>query len=446
MTQQSDSKVTIPQAELESLAVQLSPIAFEMFCNDMAAMLGCDVTGAEKVAATVTLADLKKQFKKLVTVATVQAEGAMNGNFYLILDQDAFFTIAGTFVMLPDKIIIQNRKQGTLQTATDMGDAVGEIGNLMVGSWDRVFREGFAGHGHFVLGKNFIGSPWNNPEEAIGLTTASQLQAVTYEITVKEFAPVVCAVVYPKDLFEPKPVESEPEVEINENTAADSQSPPATDEAAASEPAATPDNVVVEVAVEAVPDTDAIQLQPLETMCESIAPQPGAVSESIRKMTSSPAILPGQRVDTAVGVAKALSAISVQDVMRRDVVWAGPEQTVEQAFAKMQQNIINYVLVGQKGILEGIVSKSDIRGAMSPYLQEMFAQWRRPLDIATLQIRLKWVMSKPVYTIRPDASLAALTQQMFRQKTRMLPVVDAKGTVLGIVTAVEIFGIFSTLS
>ena len=57
------------------------------------------------------------------------------------------------------------------------------------------------------------------------------------------------------------------------------------------------------------------------------------------------------------------------------------------------------MLVGQNGILEGIVSKSDIRGAMSPYLQEMFAQWRRPLDVATLQIRLKWVMSKPVYTI-----------------------------------------------
>lgn len=430
MNQQSGQSIVVPPEELASRAVELSPAAFEMFCSDMAAMLGCEVTGVEKGRAAVTLADLKKQFKKLVAVGTVDSEGAMDGNFYLVLDQEAFFTIAGTFVMLPDKVVLHHRKSGTLQDATDMGDAVGEVGNLMVGSWDRVFREQFAGHGHFVLGKNFIGSPWNNPEEAIGLTTASQLQAVTYEITVKDFAPVVCSVVYPKDLFEPKPAEPESHVEIDAEAT--------TEETAAVEPAATPDNV----AVDAAP----VHEQPSETMCEPIVPQMGAVSESIRQMTSSPAILPGQRIDTAVGVAQALNAIFVQDVMRRDVVWAGPEETVEQAFAKMQQHNTGYVLVGQKGVLEGIVSKSDIRGAMSPYLQEMFSQWRRPLDVATLQIRLKWVMSKPVYTIRPDASLAALAQQMSRQKTRMLPVVDAKGVVLGIVTVFEIFGVFSTLA
>ena len=443
MTQQSGSNVTISQAELESRAIQLSPSAFEMFCNDMGSMLGCDITGAEKGAATVTLADLKKQFKKLVAVSTVQAEGAMNGNFYLILDHEALFTFAGTLVMLPDKIIIQNRKQGTLQTATEMGDAVGELGNLMVGSWDRVFREEFEGHGHFILSKNFIGSPWNNPEEAIGLTSASQLQAVTYEITVKEFAPVACAVVYPKDLFESRPVETvQLSSEVTEKIVADGEKGQEAKESAVTESVA----VAIQTAVESPMIAATNNIETAATMSESNDAGTGAVSESIRKMTSSPAILPGQRVDIAVGVAQIFNAISVQDVMRKDFAWADPDETVEQAFAKMRQNNIGYVLVGSNGVLEGIVSKSDIRGAISPYLQEMFAQWRRPLDVATLQIRLKWVMSKPVYTIHPDASLGVLAQQMSRQRIRMMPVVDAKGSVTGIVTAFEIFGEFSTLS
>ena len=66
-------------------------------------MLGCDIAGSEKSKATVTLADLKNQFKKLVAVTSVQAKGAMNGSFYFILDQEAFFTLAGTLVMLPDR-------------------------------------------------------------------------------------------------------------------------------------------------------------------------------------------------------------------------------------------------------------------------------------------------------------------------------------------------------
>jgi CBS domain-containing membrane protein len=440
MIQPQGTNVNISQAELESRAIELSPGAFEVFCNDMASMLGCEITGADKGAATVTLADLKKRFKKLVTVATVQAQGVMNGSFYLILDQEALFTLAGTLVMLPDKVILQNRKHGTFQDANEMGDAVGEIGNLMVGSWDRVFREEYEGHGHFALSKNFIGSPWDNPEEAIGLTTASQLQAVNYEIKVKEFAMVACAVVYPKDLFEPKPVEQVSQTEIDEDVATDNQLSPVADGSANHEPSARPDNIAVDVAVAIVPDTASVQLQSLETACDAIVPQTREVSESIRKITSSPAILPGQQSDTGIGIAaQALNAMSVQDVMRRDVVWASPDETVEQAFAKMQQKNVSYVLVGSKGALEGIVSKSDIRGAMSPYLQEMFSQWRRPLDLATLQIRLKWVMSKPVYTIRPDASFGSLVRKMEVQKIRAMPVVDGEGAVVGVVTAFEIF-------
>jgi CBS domain-containing protein len=163
------------------------------------------------------------------------------------------------------------------------------------------------------------------------------------------------------------------------------------------------------------------------------------VSESIRKITQSPAILPGQGIDAVISAAHTWCSILAQSIMRTSVVWADPEETIEQAFAKMQQHDIGYILVGRNGSLAGIVSKSDIRGAMSPYLQEMFARWRRPLDVATLQIRLKWVMSKPVYTVCPDTPIASFVQQMLSRKIRALPVADEKGSVVGIITVFEVF-------
>ena len=62
----------------------------------------------------------------------------------------------------------------------------------------------------------------------------------------------------------------------------------------------------------------------------------------------------------------------------------------QQLQSKMQKDDATYILIGKDGILEGIVSMSDVRDAISPYLKSTFSKWRRPLDDATLQIRSKW--------------------------------------------------------
>ncbi len=345
-------------------------------------MLRCEIAGSEKSKATLRLADLEKQFKKLTSVASVQAKGAMNGNFYFIFDQEAFFTIAGTLIALPEENILQNRKECTLQAAAELGDATGELGNLLVGSWNRVFGKESEGHGHFSLNKNFIGNPWNHPEEAIGLTSASHLQVISYEVKVKEFAPVTCAVVYPKELFEPKLARLETQESENASAA------------------------------ERMPQMKMAESQPVDESLEPAAGQIGEVSESIRKMTSSPAILPGQPGGNAQNTTQYISQKSVQDVMRKDFIWAGPDETVAQGLAKLKQNNIDYMLVGENGILEGVVSKADIRGAVSPYLYKKFSQWRRPIDDATLQIRLKWIMTRSVRTIKPLTSVADVMEEM----------------------------------
>ena len=137
------------------------------------------------------------------------------------------------------------------------------------------------------------------------------------------------------------------------------------------------------------------------------------------------------------GLAEFLGTTAAE-IMEKEVVWAGPEDTVQDVIAKMQQHNVGYVLIGVNGVLEGLVSGSNILGAVSLYLRPMFAKWRRPQDDATLGVKVKWIMSRPVRTVRPDATLAAMIESMRRCGGRCLPVVDAKGAVQGIVTVFDI--------
>ncbi|GAF88301.1 unnamed protein product, partial [marine sediment metagenome] len=77
--------------------------------------------------------------------------------------------------------------------------------------------------------------------------------------------------------------------------------------------------------------------------------------------------------------------------------------------------------------------------AVSAYLRPEFAKWRRPLDDATLQIRIKWIMSRSMHIIKPQTLLATIMREMCRHSLLSLPVVDQQGKVLGLVTEADIF-------
>ena len=168
--------------------------------------------------------------------------------------------------------------------------------------------------------------------------------------------------------------------------------------------------------------------------------QGGPVTDAIARMTGSEALLPGQCADCSA----ILTGLTAKNVMTTDIVWAAPDETVEQLFDKMQQNDTAYLLIGENRHLEGIVSRSDIRGAMSPYLQSMFSKWRTSMDIATLQIKAQWIMSRPVRTVRPDAKLSSVMQVMNEHGGRCMPVSDEEGKVYGIITVFDIFAALLT--
>jgi len=161
------------------------------------------------------------------------------------------------------------------------------------------------------------------------------------------------------------------------------------------------------------------------------------VSETIQKMTQSSASLADQSPELSL-------AMPVEEIMQKEVVWGGPDDSVQQSLTKMQHHDVGYIMIGEAGVLDGIVSRSDLTGATSPYLRPIFAKWRRPSDDATLQIKIKWIMSRLVRTIKPQASVAAAIESMCKSGGGCLPVVDQQGKVQGLVTAFDVFKVLST--
>ncbi len=502
--------------ELKTVTIEGAVGAFDAFCEDIAGMFGISVEGNGSDQKLVTIKELKTDFKKITAVFIVESKGAVNGNYYIILDQDALFTLAGTFVMLPEKVIIQNRKTGREKEANEIGDAVGEVGNLLVGAWDKFFREEVEGHVHFLQTGTFIGKPWLKPEENIGLPKESELVAVKYNMTIEPFGPFVCMAAFPTSVFEGGPPEEEkaeegeeeateeakeetkeeakeevkeeakeenaaepaeaPAEEAKEEppaeTTEEKTDPPAEEtkpaeneepvvdvetpaeetekaEAATEEPvseAATEEPATEAPAEEAEPiaksATESLQEETATESTTENTEEPPAqdrpVTKVIEQMTQSPASLPGEITGDF------LTEITAKNVMRTDIAWASQDDTVENVLTKMQQQNTGYALIGTPGAIEGIVSKSDIQGALSPYLQAIFSKWKRELDTATLQIKVRWIMSRPVHTIRPDATLAMIIETMCKHSVRSMPVADENGTV-GIVTAYTIFNTLNSI-
>jgi len=197
------------QTDVRSRTIELSAEAVETFCEDISGMFGVEMKsesggGPAGGSAAITIGELKKQFKKLCAVYSVKAQGALNGTFYLVFDKEGMFTLTGTIVMQPEQKIIENRRQGSEKEADNITDAVREVGNLLVGTWDRVFREDLEGHRHFVQTTTFVGNPWDNPEKDIGLGAGEELEFLPFEMTVGSYPGFHCGVILPKSIFDGK--------------------------------------------------------------------------------------------------------------------------------------------------------------------------------------------------------------------------------------------------
>lgn len=436
------------QIQLEKELPLLTKAAMEAFCEDINGMLGLEMTCSDPVTEVAPPAALKKQFPKLSAVHYVQSSGGISGTFSLVFDRKGTFVLPGIIVMLPEKRVLDYANIGTLEDTKNLADSIKETGNLLVGSWDRAFREQFRAHKHFLQTGTFIGDLWTNTEENLRIPESLTCLQVTCELAVSGFPPFLCTAVFPEALYKPG---EEAAPDTDEPAAATEAAPDATPDATPAEQPAespTPAEPPAQAAPQAAASADEAAAEPAEEQesaepTETTAPPStsdpieaaGPVRQAIEAMIQSPP--PGPLPEA--GAQAAVLNVPAESVMDRQVCWCMPEESVENVLHLMQQRNTGYVLIEDEKKLAGILSSSDLNAALSPYLRPAFASHRRPLDEASLQIRVKWFMSRPVRTVPAHAPLRQVLETMTRSRIRALPVVNPQGTVLGIITALDIF-------
>jgi CBS domain-containing protein len=447
--------------DITARVAELSDGAFVAFCDDIGGMFGVDMQCVRRESCATTVGNLRESLKglpppcnalanpeRLTAVHIVKADGILNGRFHLLFDQGGLFILSGVIVMLSESRILDEVKRGSLEEAMNLQDAAREVGNLLVGSWDRVFREDCPGHGHFVKSGTFLGKTREAPDR-IELQTDTEVTVVLYELTVDSYPSFTCAALFPSEFLkrmtaadaapvatvvarsEPPEDEEETRPPIAKHRVGDPELPWVADLDAVPVPLGDPERIV--------PTSHARHMRSPPSAPEPAGSDSDSLPSELAAAQSVLSFLDADYVQSSppASLTEFLNT-PVSQIMDKEVIWAEPEETVQDVIARMQQHNVGYVLIGAKGILEGMVSGSNILGAVSLYLRPTFAKWRRPQDDATLGVKVKWIMSRPVRTVRPDATVATVIENMCRCGGRCLPVADAKGSVQGIVTVFDI--------
>jgi CBS domain-containing protein len=502
--------------ELESSVIALAEKSFQTFCDDISGMFGIDMACTPQNVTPETVNGLQTRFKDLAVVYSVRAEGPLDCTFQLVVDRQGLFILAGVVAMHPEQMIMEDAQFGSLEKAQKAGNVIKEIGAALAGSWDRVFRKELDGHGRLTQTNTFIGNPWDNSKEKIGLAGDEELMFIPYEMTVNSYPTFMCGTIFPKAVLtgtsepvaeklasdeettkeeveektqedtdekaeektqektqqeseekaqeeieekdqksesaEPKPQEPETEEAVaaeqpdTEGDSKEATEPAAEQAQQADEEAVIEDENTARQETQEPEQQIPADLEEVEAATdESDESKERPVTDAIQKMTQSLGVFPEETTSQAVGENSAISGtqanlnLYAKDIMQTNIVWGSPDDSVQQAFTKIQQHDAGYMMIGNGQVPEGIVSKSDLTGALSPYLRPTFDKWRRPMDEATLQIRVKWIMSKPVSTISPDTPITTIMENMSRTGKRCLPVADEQGSVQGLVTVFDTF-------
>jgi CBS domain-containing protein len=136
--------------------------------------------------------------------------------------------------------------------------------------------------------------------------------------------------------------------------------------------------------------------------------------------------------------------MKVVDVMNPTVISVTPDTTVRECIKLLRENKISGVPVVAGRNIVGIITENDVLSLLE--IPEHTGYWLpSPLEIIEVPVSEdvgEWtvdrVMKKPVHTIEGDADIETATEHMIRHKINRLPVVDATGQLIGIVTRHDI--------
>jgi CBS domain-containing protein len=118
------------------------------------------------------------------------------------------------------------------------------------------------------------------------------------------------------------------------------------------------------------------------------------------------------------------------------VLSVSPNTSISSAHQIMKENGIRRLPVVENDQLVGIITLGDVREA-SPSDATTLSIWE--LNYLWAQLTVEKVMTRQVITVAPEDLIIDAAALMLERKIGGLPVVDAKGNLVGILTESDIF-------
>jgi len=137
---------------------------------------------------------------------------------------------------------------------------------------------------------------------------------------------------------------------------------------------------------------------------------------------------------------------TVRDVMTPQVITVTPDSTWKDAVRLVEEARVHALPVVEGGRVVGIVAESDLllkeEMLTGPLTMRAMPLQRRRDKIRARATTVRQMMTKPVVTIEPEAQLGTAARLLHRRRIGRLPVLDAGGELVGIVTRSDLLRVF----
>lgn len=126
----------------------------------------------------------------------------------------------------------------------------------------------------------------------------------------------------------------------------------------------------------------------------------------------------------------------VRDWMTRNVITITPDTTLPEAHHLMVDKRVRRLPVMRKGLLAGIITLGDVRGA-EPSGATSLSIWE--VNYLLSKLKIEEIMTRNLLSISPNATIGQAAEVMLEHKVSGLPVVDEAKKLVGIITESDIF-------
>lgn len=146
-----------------------------------------------------------------------------------------------------------------------------------------------------------------------------------------------------------------------------------------------------------------------------------------------------------------MKTIIAHDIMTTDVISVHPDDDVEKVAALLLKHRISGLpVLDDEGKLVGVITEGDlviqqkkVRAPLHVVILDSLIYLERPQRFMdeikrAAAWRVEDLMSTKLHTVGPEATLKAMATKMVEKRINRLPVVDAEGQLLGLISRQDI--------